>query len=328
MQHHHLADLKGKSRFVVLMLAATLMAALALGSGTTAQTESTITGDYSVTIGREDIPSDLADGSSFAGRWIISFNADGSYSGERQDVGVVVTGEYEVNGNEVTITDQEGLVSCSNATAATIQEDDISSGTYEWAMIEANLTLVPLNDECGGRVVLLSSRSLTTFVPCTTEPLEPAAVATPAASPVAIEEPEAITAEETPDPDDPLAILTPDEPSDTGGDETVPGDAEAIGADIDELLGQMTACWLTGDPGQWLTLLSEEFRSSLIGNSPDFESTIGAAMTAPILWERAGDVEIENPTQVSAIVRTTVALEQDFQRFLFVLEDDEWRWDG
>lgn len=332
MQDYQRFDFRGRAQLAMITLSAMLIVALALGSVTAAQTESSIVGDYSVAIGREDIPSDLADGFNFAGRWIISFTADGAYSAERQDVGVVVTGAYEVNGNEVTITDNEGLVSCANPSAVTIAGDDISSGTYEWAMIGTNLTLVPLDDGCGGRVVLLSSRSLSIFVPCTTELLAAPAGATPVGTPVAVEEPEDVAQdvplEGTTIPDDPLSILTPDDPVDTGGEEPVPGDSAAIGAEIDELLRQMTACWLTGDPGQWLPLLSEEFRSSLVGNSPDFESTIAAAMTTPILWERAGDVELESETQVSAIVRTTVALEQDFQRFLFTLEDGEWRWDG
>ena len=65
---------------------------------------------YTVTTsGREDIPTDLADGFSFAGRWIISFGSRRHYTGERQDVGVVVMRSYEVNDNEVTIIDGAGL---------------------------------------------------------------------------------------------------------------------------------------------------------------------------------------------------------------------------
>jgi hypothetical protein len=183
-------------------------------------------------------------------------------------------------------------------------------------------------------VVLLTTRSLAIYVPCTTEPLA-ADLASPIGTPVAVEEPEDVSEEvpvggTTVPGDNPLEILTPEAPAEETGDggEPVPADAAAITTEIDELLSQMTACWLTGDPDLWLPLLSEGFRASLIGNSPDFESTIAAAMTTPILWERAGDVEIESETQVSAIVRSTVAQEQDFQRFLFTLEDGEWRWDG
>lgn len=90
----------------------------------------------------------------------------------------------------------------------------------------------------------------------------------------------------------------------------------------------MTACWSTGDPELWLSLLTSDFRDALIGSDPDFLTTIQAAMTVPIVWERAGDVDLESATTASAIVRTTVDQEQDFQRFLFAIEDDEWRWDG
>jgi hypothetical protein len=328
MHQHHLVRFTGKARLTFLLLAMTLVGALAFGSTAMSQTESSIEGSYTVTIGREDIPTDLADGFSFAGRWIITFGPDGTYTGERQDVGVVVSGTYEVNDNEVTITDEQGLVACSNATAATIEGDDISSGTYEWALIGTNLTLVPVEDGCGGRVVLLTSRSLSIYVPCTTEPLDESELAPPTGSPVPVEEPTEVVTADAVATEDPLAVLTPDEPVDTGDGEPISGDAAAIGEELDELLSQMTACWLTGDPALWLPLLSVEFRSSLIESSPDFESTIAAAMAAPILWERAGDVEIESETQASAIVRTTVAQEEDFQRFLFVLEDDEWRWDG
>jgi hypothetical protein len=99
----------------------------------------------------------------------------------------------------------------------------------------------------------------------------------------------------------------------------------AIGKEIDSLLGQMTACWATGDADLWLPLLSTEFRATL-ADSPEAKATIEAAMATPIVWERAGDVEVETETRVSAIVRSTVAQEQDFQRFVFILEDGEWRW--
>ncbi|MEZ4499372.1 MAG: hypothetical protein R2839_04720 [Thermomicrobiales bacterium] len=50
-------------------------------------------------------------------------------------------------------------------------------------------------------------------------------------------------------------------------------------------------------------------------------------MAVPIIWERAGG-RVDSATTASAIVRTTVDQEQDYQRFLFVLEDGRWLWDG
>ena len=137
-------------------------------------------------------------------------------------------------------------------------------------------------------------------------------------------------------------LLTPDDPvSGTrgGADGTEePATEEAspesqldpvqVASEIDDLLAQMTSCWSTGDPELWMSLLSAEFRDTLMASEPDFLITIQSAMAVPIIWERAGDVEIESSENAAAIVRTTVDQEQDFQRFLFVLEDGEWKWDG
>jgi hypothetical protein len=328
MQRYDSHPLRRPGRLGALLLAVLMIGALAAQPALSlAQDGSSLEGSYTVTIGREDIPTDLADGYSFAGRWIITFGPNGEYTGERQDVGVAVTGSYVVDGNEITITDESGLVSCANPVATTIRGGDIASGTYEWAMIGSNLTLVAIEDGCVGRSVLLSTRPLAIFVPCETAPLGDEELIPGANTPEAgTEIDEIIPADET--EDDPLSILTPDDPVDSSGEEIIDGDPAAIGAEIDELLAQMTACWSTGNPDLWLPLLSEDFRASLLQSSPDFASTIGAAMATPILWERAGDIDIESPTRVTAIVRSTIALEQDFQRFAFVLEDGEWRWDG
>ncbi len=299
------------------LLALFLVGASLLPAQSLAQSTDTLSGSYAVALSRDDIPTDLADGYGFVGRWIISFNDDGSYVGERQDVGIVVTGTYTTSGSQVTVTDESGLVSCSNASATTISPGDISTGTYEFAVVGQTLTLTPIDDGCRGRVVLLSSRALSVYVPCTTEPLDQAAV-------VASGTPESV--EEADDVDDPLAsILTPVDPTTEEADSP---DAMSIAAEVDALLGQMSACWSTGNPSLWLPLLSNAFRASLIGNSPDFESTISAAMSTPIVWERAGELDVESATRVTAIVRATVGMEQDFQRFVFVFEDGEWRWDG
>lgn len=301
----------------IALLALLLVGDSLLPAQSLAQTSDSLSGSFAVALSRDDIPTDLAGGYGFVGRWIISFNDDGSYVSERQDVGIVVTGTFTTSGSQVTITDESGLVSCSNASATTISPGDISTGTYEFAQIGQNLTLTPVDDSCRGRVVLLSSRALTVYVPCTTVALEQSDVVTDGT-------PEAV--EETGESDDPLSsILTQDDPN---SEEATAQDDGSITEQIDTLLRQMSACWSTGDPSLWLPLLSTEFRASLIGNSPDFESTISAAMSTPIVWERAGELDVESSTRVTAIVRATVGLEQDFQRFIFVFEDGEWRWDG
>lgn len=296
-----------------------------------AQDESDLAGEYSVGISREDLPTDIAGIFSYIGRWRVAFNPDGTYEAERLDLGVMVTGEYSVDGNEVTITDHEGLLSCAYPGAATISEGDISTGVYEWSIVGEELELTVQEDNCAGRVWLLTTHPFTAFVACTTEPLQLADIEDePAGTPTA-EEPATPEAVEDDDDDSPLDILTPDaEPdTDTGGEAPdLEGDLDTVAVEIDALLSQMSACWATGDPSLWLPLLSDEFRDALLGGSEDFEATLSAAMSAPIVWERAGDLAVEGPNQVSAIVRSTVGPEEDFQRFLFVFEDGEWRWDG
>ncbi|MCC6944570.1 MAG: hypothetical protein IT335_08325 [Thermomicrobiales bacterium] len=299
---------------------------------TLAQDENSIVGQYAVAIVRGDVPTDLPDGYNYVGKWIIDFNDDGTYTARRQDVGLLVSGSWEASGDVVTITDDVGLVSCTNPTAVTIPGDDITAGSYTWSRNGDNLQLIPQEDGCGGRVLLLSTHILGPYVPCTVDPIDLSDEAVDETGDVLpVGSPEAIVAE----------VLTPDDPGgstrggSTGSSQSTQDataepelDAAAVAAEIDTLLGQMTSCWSTGDPDLWMALLSAEFRELLIGSDPDFLTTIQAAMAVPIIWERAGAVEVESPTTASAIVRTTVDQEQDFQRFAFVLEDGEWRWDG
>jgi hypothetical protein len=99
-------------------------------------------------------------------------------------------------------------------------------------------------------------------------------------------------------------------------------------SEIDELLAQLTACWATREPERWLPLLSDAFQQALISSDPNFLETLTISMSSPIVWERSGDVTIEAPNQLSAIVKSTVGTEEDFQRFIFIFEDGEWKWDG
>ena len=134
--------------------------------------------------------------------------------------------------------------------------------------------------------------------------------------------------EEADERDGLLDVLTPESEGDEQGTEADEASLALVEEEIDELLLQMTACWATGEPERWLPLLSDGFRDSLISTSDDFYETLQAAMASPIVWERAGDLDIDSDSEVSALVRSTVGQEDDFQRFSFVLEDDEWRWNG
>lgn len=322
---------RGSGVFGVLLTLALIATSLFGLQIVNAQDEDSLVGEYAVAIVRADVPTDLPDGYNYVGKWIINFNEDGTYTARRQDVGLLVSGTWEGSGNTVTITDEAGLVSCTNPTAVTIPGADIASGTYTWSRTGDELQLIPQEDGCGGRVLLLSTRTLGPYVPCTVEPLDLSAEATEEANEaLPVGSPES-RVDEVLTPDDPAGDSRTSDTDATPGSDApgaAPPDTEAVTAEIDNLLGQLTSCWSTGEPDLWLALLSTNFRDALMGSDPAFLTTIQAAMAVPIIWERAGGVEVDSATTASAIVRTTVDQEQDYQRFLFVLEDGRWLWDG
>jgi hypothetical protein len=293
--------------------------------------DDTPVGQWSVALGRTDIPVDVASSFSYVGRWRLGINADGTYEAERSDVGVVVSGVWEAEGDQITFTDEDGLLSCANAAAAPIINDDLDSGTYTWERSGKTLTLTRVDDACPGRVILLTTFAFTTFVPCTTEPLSMAALL---GSPVAEDVPPPVAS-----PTVSLEVILPDgspvaPASPAAAGPPLPGAASPAAApldfatEIDELLAQLTACWATREPERWLPLLSDEFRDALIASDPNFLETLTISMSSPIVWERSGDVTIEAPNQLSAIVKSTVGTEEDFQRFIFIFEDGKWKWNG
>ncbi|MCC6674762.1 MAG: hypothetical protein IT339_06170, partial [Thermomicrobiales bacterium] len=63
-------------------------------------------------------------------------------------------------------------------------------------------------------------------------------------------------------------------------------------------------------------------------SDPNFMETLTISMSSPIVWERSGDISLEAPNRLSTIVKSTVGTEEDFQRFTFVFEDGQWKWNG
>lgn len=278
-----------------------------------------IAGDYSLAITREDIPADLAGGPSLVGKWRISFSEDGNYTVRRQDVGELVTGTYEVEGDQITITDEGGILSCAGVAAAT---GTAATSTYAWDRVGAGLALTPVEEGCAARLLLLATRDLGAFVACLTaeDGGTDAGVSTPAA---------------TPDADDPLDALaeefgqaaTPEDEEATQG-EPDPDNPEAA---IDDLLSQLTACWASGDPVNVLPLFSSGLRSDLVqslgpeSTEDDLVDTLTPFLAVPVTWERAGDLELEGDDRASAVVAVRIDVEEEFQTLEFVYEDGAWR---
>src|SRR5215217_7937174 len=70
-------------------------------------------GAFAVTIAAEDVPPDLIGGASLIGRWQVSFNADGTYLLDRQDVGPLATGQFTTDGDQLTLHAETGVLACA-----------------------------------------------------------------------------------------------------------------------------------------------------------------------------------------------------------------------
>ncbi len=292
-------------------LIATLIGSVFAFNQVRAQDDSPV-GQWSVALGRIDIPVDIASSMSYIGRWRLGIEEDGTFQAERTDVGIVIEGTWTADGDQITFTDESGLLSCGNAAASPIIDDDMATGTYTWARSGKTLTFTQVDDACPGRIILLTTFSFNTYVACATEPLTTAELlGSPIASPVAGDT-------SAPLPASPIAVGSPQ------AIESVPAASpeplsETFEREIDDLLGQLTACWASREPERWLPLLSDEFRDALITSDPNFLETLNISMSSPIVWERAGELTILAPNQISAPVKSTVGTEQDFQTFIFIL---------
>lgn len=312
---------------IAVTMLLTLLVALGSPFGAAGQNgndRNSITGDYSVAITNEDVPADLAGGPSLIGKWRISFGEDGAYTVRRQDVGDLVTGTYEVDGDQVTLTDEGGILSCASVPSPT---GTAATATYAWDRVGEGLTLTPVEEGCAPRRLLLTTRDLSAFVACLTSGDRGTGAS-------------GTTAEPTPEENDPLdaiteeieAVATPGD-DDTEDEEATQGepDPDNPEAAIDQLLGQLTACWASGDPANVLPLFSEDLRRDLTASlgpdstEEDLIDTFTPFLAVPITWERAGDLEMDGDDRASAVVAVRIDVEEEFQTLEFVVEDGVWR---
>jgi hypothetical protein len=301
----------------LLVWLATPLAAIAQATDT-----ATIVGDYSVVIAVEDVPKDVANGPALFGRWRISFRADGTYGTVRIDIGPMVSGTYTVEGDQLTVTDESGLLSCGNASIVG-DEPDAATGTYQWTRTDDRLNLVPIQDNCAGRRILFATRQLSGFVACATQASPSVSAPSTAGTPQADGTPVG-----TPIAEPPPAVST-----DTASPEPVPPQSDAeIAQAIDALLDQMTSCWATGQPELFLPLMTDAFRSQFLqqadGTADPIAALASLMASTPFVWERTGDVDVIDPTHATALVRQAVNNQEDFVRYAFEFEHGAWRWAG
>ncbi|MBA3450197.1 MAG: hypothetical protein H0T18_03170, partial [Chloroflexia bacterium] len=172
---------------------------------------------------------------------------------------------------------------------------------YDWELVAGTLRLLPVEEPCARRRLLLTTRTLSTFAAC-----PPANMVSIAGSPVS---------DATDAPRGAFARATP--AARAGAD-----------ADIDTLLKQMSDCWATRQPDRFLQLLSQEFRDSQSPEDDDDRRRFALSMGAPIVWDLVNDVEMRDATHATATVRQTLGDNIDTLRYAFVFEDGAWRWDG
>lgn len=283
------------TRVLALVL---LISAMSPGVVVGQESETRLHGTYAVTIATEDIPPELVGGASLIGRWQIAFAEDGEYILGRQDVGSLVRGRFQIDGNRLMLGGETGVIACE-----TDAEND-AAAIYEWEMADGRLLLVAVEESCARRRLLLTTRTLAPFVAC--PPLN-----ANGGGPVADGPPSGAE----------------------GASDGVPVSATPIGSSsptmaIDSLLKQMSDCWATRQPERFLQLLSAEYRAAQTPEDKDAERRFILNMAAPIVWELAGEVEVHDAARATATVRQILGDTVDTVHYAFLYEDDSWRWDG
>jgi hypothetical protein len=259
-----------------------------------------LTGVFTVTIARPDVPANLAGGPALVGLWNITFNGDGTYSLHRQDVGEVVSGTFDAGEATLTFTEWRGIVGCE------ITAESGEPASYAWRQTDDTLTLTTISDSCVERLTLLTTRSLGGFEACATEPrrlADPFAANGAAATPVA---------EVTP-----VTGVAAQEGLSEGAD------AEEA---IDSLLRQANGCWATGDPARFLALHSDRVIDEIafVGPIEQFGRELRLFMSTPLSFERIGPVNLLDPDHAWAYVEITLGGEPLPQRLDFVFENGAW----
>jgi hypothetical protein len=265
-----------------------------------------LTGVFTVTIAKPDVPRGLSGGPALIGLWNITFNGDGTFNLARQDVGAVVTGTFEAGDAILDFTSWTGIVGCDIS-------PDGEPATYAWRRNDDILTLTPVTDACTERLTLFTTRSLGGFEACVIAPR-------PLTDPFALEfgEEEALAT--------PIA-----EPEVVRGVAAQEGLAEGADAEeaIDSLLRQANGCWATGDPTRFLALHSDQVIQEIVFGGPleDFARHLRLFMSTPLVFERIGDINLTDPDHAWAYVEITLGGDPLPQRLDFVFENGMWLFD-
>jgi hypothetical protein len=265
-----------------------------------------LTGVFTVTVARPDVPRGLSGGPALIGLWNITFNGDGTFSLSRQDVGSVVSGTFAASEASLTFTEWTGIVGCP----ITPESEPV---TYAWRQVDETLTLTSVTDSCPERLTLLTTRSLGGFEACVVAPID-------------VSDPFAAAFDE----DGFLATPIAEVEAVTGvaAQEGLAEGADAEDA-IDSLLRQANGCWATGDPTRFLALHSSLVIQEIAFGGPleDFARQLRLFMGTPLVFERIGEVQLTDPDHGWAYVEVTLGEDSLPQRMDFVFENGAWLFD-
>lgn len=109
------------------------------------------TGNYTATLAASDFPASASAEArtQVAGAWEIQFH-EGNHFVALQNGRQVVQGPYQVSGNRIMFSSGEtGPFACN------------TPATYTWQTNNGRTTFTRVIDECGGRVLALTSRPFT-----------------------------------------------------------------------------------------------------------------------------------------------------------------------
>jgi hypothetical protein len=288
---------------ILLALALLLIAGPLAAAPVAAQADDALPGDWSVFVTPADALDDVPNSDMMVGVWRLSFGEDGAYAAERNDLGVLVRGTWERSGDEVIVTDESGILSCSEAGNAEGAVADAATGTYRLVEDDDSLRFEVVGDACGLRKILFTASSLTPFVPC---PVVSTGLAALEGEGKTVYEPSAQATE------------------------------GSVEQQIDRFLAELTACWATGDPERFLPLLTEDYRPIFVSAGTDEGAedpseqarALSSAMGIEFTFTRAGSVREVREGEATCIVRTVIGGQESLSRFRFVFTDGAWYWDG
>jgi hypothetical protein len=106
-------------------------------------------GSYTTTIAASDIPAGAPEEvrSGVVGAWVLAFGSNGhaivTYNGRQ-----VVDAPFQVNGNQLVLTDDTGEYACH------------STARYTWHAMGNELHLTKVEDSCDGRAIVLTMHAL------------------------------------------------------------------------------------------------------------------------------------------------------------------------